>query len=289
MYLSRCVNDFFSSFIILSCRMRLFLTLFGAASAATPCSVVPAGGEYYAKIGIGKYLYLEVAEDSNSFRTSLGDFEEATSEEYDSEDEDIWVQSSEFLASKVDFEMKANCKGEIGQDSWESFGNLLRSLSRVIGICVHPGGMADMIYNPVDDRISLGCVTLRRALDGIIIISTRDKVVEPMKDTRVVPRGSYVNYDDGKVHFIRVVDRSRIWVKIADGETTSRMYARYEIQDGEVCIVRGNTQLPQDEEPFAQFWQEVALNRCMKYSPKNRTLTLGSREFKFGGIIRKDI
>jgi hypothetical protein len=266
--------------------MRFILTLVGAAGIAgtkPECTVVPAGGEYYAKIGIGKYLYLEVAEDSKSFRTSLGDFAETTSEEDDSEEEDDWVKSSKFLVSKVDFEMKPNCKAEIARPSWDSYGGLLRSLSNVIGICIHPGGEGNMVYNPVKDEISLGCLTLRRAVDGIVRF--REKVLEPKKDTLFVARGLYLNYDDGKVYFIRVADRSRIWLKVANGEQTSRMYARYEIQDGEVCLISGKTQLPEDQELFASFWQEVALNRCMQYSSENQTLTLGARDFKFGERI----
>ena len=269
--------------------MYLIFALIGAAAATTSaptpvtCGKVPAG-QYYAWLSPGKYLNLEVAEDSASFITSLGDFAE-TDSEMDSDDEDRWVQGSKYLVSKVDFEMKPNCLAVIAPESQTSYWNLLRSLSAMIRICIHPGGFSDMRYDPTDESLRLGCVGFSRAKDGEVRFY--DKTVVSKKDTVFVPRGVFTNYTDGSMLTVRVVDRATLWIKsVKDGETT-RFSAGYEIVDGNMCLVVNKVTDFSKMMSVLPYLHEVsgANQICFAYSSEKRSLTLGGMEFKFEGVV----
>jgi hypothetical protein len=276
--------------------MRIVFALLSAVSAsqvdvsttASPvvCDKVPAG-EYYGLIGIGKYLYLEVAEDSTSFRTSLGDYADSDSE-MDSEDEDRWVTGAKWLATKVGFEMKPNCVGDIAQESRESYGQLLKSVSALVGICIHPGGVWDMVYDPAKDTLTLGCMTLWRAKDGVLNI--RGRSVVPKMDRVVLPRGVFVNYYEGAMHAIRIVDRSTAWLKVVKGGVTKRVAAGYLFYKGEICIGHIEMFKLNDIETMGEISDYLSgisktTELCFTYSPDKRSMTLGELEFKFEGVV----
>ena len=259
--------------------------LFGAVAASntTRCDKVPTG-EYYAWLSPGKYLYLEVAEDSSSFRTSLRDFAE-TDSEMDSEDEDRWVVGANYLVSKVDFQLRPDCVGKIADHSMEAYWNLLMTVSKLVRVCVHPGGMAEMSYDPRKDALKFGCLGMQRAVNGEVKFSYTS--LKPKKDTFFVPRGVFTNYSAGAMHAVRVVDRSTVWIKtVVDGET-KRFSAGFEMVDGKICIVMNKVTDLAEMMSIVPYLQEVARSNslCFGYSPEKRALMMGEMEFKFEGVL----
>ena len=257
--------------------MFRFVFALTAAGATSPCTVVPPSGEYYAIIGPGKYLYMEIAEDSTSFRTSLGDYAETTSDE-DSEEEETWVKGSPYLSAKVDFTLKPSCKAEIATSSYSSYYGLLRSLSTLIRICIHPGGLADMVYDAEKDTINLGCLTLYRAVGGVVDV--RGKQVVPRKDKWRIPRGNYAMQIDRTKYFVRIVDRSTVWIKkmTEDGKMT-RVSTRYEIRpDGGICI-KDQKNGPIKDESASLIRELKDLSGDDSLCMKINTLTVGKIDF----------
>ena len=278
-------------FWIFQVLMRIVFALLSAVTAtqvdtsASPavCDKVPAG-EYYGYLSPGKYLYLEVAEDSASFRTSLGDYADSSDSEMDSDDEDEWVSDAKYLVRKVGFEMKPNCVAEIAQESRQGYGELLRSVSAMVGKCIHQGGYWDMVYHPDGDALTLGYMVLRRAKDGVVSID--GKTVAPTKV--IVPRGVFVNNYEGVTHALRIVNGSTAWLKVVKDGKTTRVAAGYQfVSDEEICIVESKMTDTKILSEMSDYLKRITSSPtiCFNYSSEKRSMTLGELEFKLDRVV----
>ena len=264
--------------------MLYLLVLLGVAGATTqaPCSIVPPG-EYYSAIDTGKYLHLEVAEDSASFTTRLGDFAESSEE--DSDYENDWVKRASWLDSRINFSLGANCEAEIAQDSRQAYARLMVSMSRLIGYCIHPGGLMKMTYNRTEGNLTLGCLTVRRAVDGVVTIN-RTTVI-PKEDKIFVPRGVYANTHEGLTTTLRIVDRQRIWIRAYNDERPVKVSADYFFRNGELCVIPGRNTHWGDLVVLGSYFHKVAgvIPTCFTYSAVTKELTIGRLVFKYNPVL----
>ena len=274
--------------------MRIVFALLSAVTAsqvdvsttASPlvCEKVPAG-EYYGYLWSGKYLYLEVAEDSASFRTSLADYIDSNIEIMDSDDEDEWLADAKHLVKKVEFEMKPNCVAEISQESRQSYEALLRSVCTMMRMGFYQWRDWEMRYHPEIGGLSLGYMMLRRAEDGVV--SMYGKTFVSSKDV-IVPRGVFVNKLDGATHALRIVNSSTAWIKVVKDGKTRRVAVGYTfVGDDEICIVESKMTDAETMSQISDYLKGItgSPSICFKYSSEKRSMTLGELEFKLGGVL----